>query len=73
MKVVYNISKQGLVELIYAQIALTDYYITHNMLDSAQRVANQSRDLQIIGDSSYLLGNILLKKNLKKESAILFE
>jgi hypothetical protein len=42
------------------------------MLDSAQRVANQSRDLQIIGDSSYMLANILLKKNQKKESAILF-
>ena len=66
MKVIYNISRQGELELIYALIALADYYLSKAMLESAVRSIEQSRDIRVIGDSSYLMGNILMKKGQKK-------
>jgi len=37
MKVIYNISRQGQVELIYSMMALAEFYISREMFDSAVR------------------------------------
>jgi tetratricopeptide (TPR) repeat protein len=71
--VIYNISRQGQVELVYALVALADFYLAREMVESAQRAIEQSREIQAVGDSSYLLGSLLLKKGLRKEAAACFE
>lgn len=42
-KVVYNLSRRGGVQLIYAQMALAQYYIQKSMWDSAARCLEDSR------------------------------
>jgi tetratricopeptide (TPR) repeat protein len=73
IQVIYNVSRQGELELIYALIALADYYLNRGMLESAFRAIEQSRDIRVIGDNTFLMGNILMKKGLKKEAMGCFE
>lgn len=43
------------------------------MLESAVRSIEQSRDIRVVGDSSYLMGNVLIKKGQKKEALGYYE
>ena len=70
IQVIYNISQDGQIELIYSQIALAEYYLSKGMLESAKRVIDQSRDIKTVGDTSFLLGSIRLRENSRQEGII---
>lgn len=55
-------------ELVYSYMALAEYYIQNGLLDSGLKSLMDSRELQIIGDSSYLLGQVYFKRGSKEEA-----
>lgn len=54
-------------------MALAEYYTQKGMIESALRTIEQSRDIEIVGDTSYLMANILFKKEMKKEAVEMYQ
>ena len=64
----YNLTKQGELELVYALLALAEHYQGKELLNSSIRSLQEARTIRNIGDAGYLLGSALAKKGEKEEA-----
>ena len=64
----YNLTRQGELELVYSLLALAENYSGKGLVESCIRTLHEARTIREVGDAGYLLGAALMKKNEKEEA-----